>query len=56
LAVTQRFDDAQLDYTWLVAYPESLNELEVDAWFKRVTVPPGESREFTSTLEIQSAP
>lgn len=56
LEVTQRFDEAQLDYTWLVAYPESLNELEVEVWFKRTTVPPGESREFTSTLEVQSAP
>ena len=41
--VTQRWDDAVLDYAWLYAYPEDLDTLESELWRKRETVAPGES-------------
>lgn len=52
LQVTQRFDPEQVDYTWLCAFPQTLNELEVEAWAKGVTVAPGDTMSFTSSLEV----
>lgn len=56
IEVTQAFDDAQLDFAWLYAYPDYLNELEVELWAKPVVLAPGESTAFTHTLEIRPAP
>ena len=56
LQVTQRFDNAQVDFTWLTAYPASLNTLEVELWAPRATLGPGESVVLTRELEIQPSP
>ena len=55
LQVTQRFEDAALDYAWLYAYPDYLNDLEVELWAKPVSVAPGASASFTHELEIGPA-
>jgi hypothetical protein len=52
LAVTQRFDNRQVDFTWLVAYPEDLNELEVELWAKKVVLAPGASATLEHELEL----
>lgn len=53
---TQRFDDAALDFTWLYAYPDYLNDLEVELWAKPVKVAPEESTSFTQEIEVRPAP
>jgi len=55
LEVTQRFDKDQVEYTWLYAYPESLNELEVEVWANRVELGPGESLLFRQEIEVRPA-
>lgn len=55
LEVTQRFDDAQVDFTWLYAFPAVLNDLEAEVWAKPVTVAPGETHTFAHELEIKAA-
>ncbi|GMV94191.1 MAG: hypothetical protein AMXMBFR82_39690 [Candidatus Hydrogenedentota bacterium] len=52
LQVTQHFDPNQVDYTWLCAYPASLEVLETEVWAKSVTLPPGETMTFTTALEV----
>lgn len=52
LQVTQRFDDASLDFTWLYAFPAVLNDLEMEVWTKPVMVEPGKSAVFTHEMEI----
>jgi hypothetical protein len=55
LQVTQRFDNEDLEYTWLYSYPEYLNELEIELWAKRVELKPGESVTITQELEVRPA-
>jgi len=52
LSVTQRFDAAEVDYTWVHAYPAELNELEVELWAKKVTLGPTEHMTFRHELEV----
>ncbi len=52
IEVTQRFDGASTDFTWLYAYPEDLNTLDVEVWRKPVSVGPGETVTFSHTLEV----
>jgi hypothetical protein len=56
LEVTQTFDDAKLDYAWLYAYPDYLNELESELWMKPVTVAPGESVSFAHSITVGPMP
>ncbi|HUW60512.1 MAG TPA: DUF4838 domain-containing protein [Candidatus Bathyarchaeia archaeon] len=55
LQVTQRFNEADADFTWVYAFPEELNDLEVELWRKTVTVAPGAFAELTHELEITPA-
>ena len=55
LEVTQRFDDAQIDFTWLYAYPDYLDELELEVWGKKEIVEPGESTTLRHQIEVQPA-
>ena len=41
LEVTQRFDESQMDFTWLYAYPDYLGEVEVEVWAKPAVIEPG---------------
>lgn len=52
LAVTQTFDPEQVDYTWLCAFPASLEALESEVWAKRVMLQPNETMTFTTALEV----
>ena len=53
LQVTQTFDPAQVDFTWLYAYPDYLNELEVQVWAKPVPLGPGEIFTFSHQLTVR---
>jgi hypothetical protein len=53
LAVTQRFDNRQVDFTWLVAYPDDLNELEVELWAKKTILAPGATATLEHELEVK---
>lgn len=53
LDVIQRFDDEHIDYTWLYAFPEDLNDLEVEVWTKRNTIEPGQSLAFKQEIEVK---
>ncbi len=53
LEVTHRFDNAEVEFTWLYAYPETLNELEIEMWRRPVTLDPGESVSMHQELEVQ---
>lgn len=55
LELIQRFEDAQLDYAWLYAYPEDLNELEVEIWPKEVTLAPQQTAAFGTVIEVRPA-
>ncbi|MCP4641823.1 MAG: DUF4838 domain-containing protein [bacterium] len=55
LKVVQRFDDAQVDFAWLYAYPEYLNDLEAEVWMKKTILQPGESTSMSIQLEVLSA-
>jgi hypothetical protein len=46
LEVTQRFDEAPMDFAWLYAYPDYLGELELELWAKPVMLDPGASMAF----------
>jgi hypothetical protein len=56
LEVTQSFDDAKLDYAWLYAYPDYLNEIEAELWMKPVTLTPGESVSFEHSITVEPMP
>lgn len=53
LTVTQRFDDAQVDYTWLYSYPDYLNELEAEVWGKEATIQPNETATFVHHIRVE---
>lgn len=53
LEVTQTFDDGELDFTWLYAYPDYLGELEVEVWAKPVQLKKDESTTLSHTIEVR---
>ena len=55
LQVTQRFDEGKADFTWVYAFPEGLNDLEVELWGKSAVVEPGGFVELTHELEVVPA-
>ncbi|HQM51477.1 MAG TPA: hypothetical protein PLJ71_22595, partial [Candidatus Hydrogenedentes bacterium] len=55
LKVTQRFDKETVDLTWVYAYPEELQDLEVELWRIEGEIPPGQSVTLRHELEIQPA-
>ncbi|MCC6694327.1 MAG: DUF4838 domain-containing protein [Candidatus Hydrogenedentes bacterium] len=56
LQVTQSFDDSVIDFAVLTAYPDTLEELEVDLWRTAADVPPGKSITFSHTVEVVKKP
>lgn len=56
LAVTQRFDAAQVEAAWLCAYPEDLGEIEAEIAAKPVTAGSGETVAFVQDLDVVRAP
>ena len=55
LEVTQRFDESQMDFAWLYAYPDYLGELELELWAKPVVIEPGASMAFRQEIEVRPA-
>ncbi len=53
LKVTQHFNNEDVDFTWIYAYPETLGELEVEIWAKRKVLNPGESVTLKQSLTIE---
>jgi hypothetical protein len=54
LQLVQRFDNDQIDYTWLYAYPEELGELEVELWRKPELLAPDQSLKLDYEIEVRS--
>jgi hypothetical protein len=54
LTITQRFDDAILDFAWLYAYPEALGVLDAELWRKPETVAPGASIMLEHEMEVRT--
>ncbi len=54
LDVTQRFDNRQVAFTWLYAYPADLDELEVELWAKKAILQPGESAVLKHEIELRA--
>jgi hypothetical protein len=52
LALTNTFDNQQVDFAWLYAHPEDLGELEVELWSPRKILKPGESISIEQRLEV----
>jgi hypothetical protein len=53
LEIAQSFSDEQIDFTWIYAFPESLNEVETEVWVKSRTLEPGESFVFERSIEVR---
>ena len=53
LEVTQRFDNDQIDFTWIYSYPETLGEVEIELWAPRTELAPGESVTIEQEIEIR---
>ncbi len=56
LSVTLTFDDAPVESAWVYAYPETLNEVEIELWAPRKALKPGEGMTVTRTLRIGPGP
>ncbi len=55
LRVTQTFDNDAMDFTWLYAYPDYLNELEVELWAKPIPLDPGKTAVLRHSIEVTAA-
>ena len=53
LDVTWRFDDDEVDFAWLYAYPEDLQALESELWSPRAILEPGAEVVLHHEIEIQ---
>ena len=53
LNVTQRFDNRQVAFTWLCAFPADLDELEVELWARKAILQPGESVVLRHEIELR---
>jgi hypothetical protein len=53
LKLTQSFDDKQLDFAWAYAFPDYLEDFEVEVWAKPVTVQPGQTVSFATIMKIE---
>lgn len=41
-----------MDFTWIYAYPEDLNDLEVERWGPRTQVPAGGTLPLRQRIEV----
>ncbi len=51
--IIQRFPDEEVDFAWLYAFPDYLNDLEAEVWAKPVMLEPGHSKTFIHEIEVQ---
>lgn len=52
--IIQRFEDANVDFTWLYAYPDYLNDLEAEIWAKPDLLEPGQTATLTHEIEVRT--
>ncbi len=52
LDVLQAWDADDFEFTWLYAYPASLDELEVEVWTPKLSFGPGETKTFSQTVTV----
>lgn len=55
MEIVQRLDNSQVDFVWLYAYPEELNELEAELFGPRTEVEPGASMVMDLELEVRQS-
>jgi len=55
LELTQRWSRANIDFTWLYAYPESDEQLELEVWARKQDLQPGESMTLEHEIEVRPA-
>ena len=55
LELKQRFDEANIDYTWIYSYPEDMGEVEVELWSERRQLAKDESITMTQEIEVGPA-
>lgn len=53
LAVVQKFSDEQLDFAWAYAYPDYLNDLEIELWAKPVLLEPQQTTAFSFEFYVE---
>jgi hypothetical protein len=53
LEIVQAFQDEELDFAWLYAYPDYLNDLEAELWAKPALLEQGEEYSFSMEWEIR---
>ena len=51
--IIQRFMDADVDFAWLYAFPDYINDLEAEVWAKPVMLEPGQSKTFVHEIEVR---
>lgn len=44
--------ETRVDFTWIYAYPEDLNDLEVERWGPRTQVPAGGTLPLRQRIEV----
>ena len=54
LEVLQSFDSGQVEFGWLHAYPEDLNDLEVELWLFNQEIEGGGRIVFEETIDVKS--
>lgn len=54
LEIIQRFPDGDVDFAWLYAFPDYINDLEAEVWAKPVMLEPGQSKTFVHEIEVQA--
>ena len=56
LTVHQQFNNDQVEFTWLYAYPDSLNQLETELWAPARQLQPQETVTLTQTITVSPNP
>ena len=56
LDVTWRFDNDEVDFTWLYAYPETLQTLEIEVWAPRALLDTGDEVVLHHEIEVTPSP
>lgn len=53
IEIIQRFDDDSLDFAWLYAFPDYINDLEAEIWARPATLEPGQTRSLKHEIEVR---
>ena len=53
LRLTQRFDPEAVDFTWVYAFPASLEQFDLEVWAHATVLEPGGSLVFEQEIEVE---